>query len=226
LDHLGSILAPIGNAAVSAVIFVFTQLARPIFWVVDALGIDPDGARRVLDRAARSASSARDRAFDRVGQPSVLGRVLGLALFVAVVWWLIRLMRRLRPEPVASDRTIAPPVASVSTAVLAEPPPAPTSVGRHTAPADRVRRWYGEVLTALARRGVVMEPAMTPAEFAPEVAEAYPESAEGFDVLTRAYEDVRYGSAELDGATLRALDAYRRSILATLRRQPPRSTEA
>ena len=56
LDHLGSILAPIGNAVVSVVIFVFTQLARPIFWVVDALGIDPDGARRVLDRAARSAA--------------------------------------------------------------------------------------------------------------------------------------------------------------------------
>ncbi len=75
-------------------------------------------------------------------------------------------------------------------------------------------------MTALASRGVVMAPAMTPAEFAPEVATAYPESAEGFDALTRAYEDVRYGSAHLDDPTLRALDAYRRSILAAIRRQP------
>jgi len=226
LDHLGSILAPVGNAAVSAVIFVFTQLARPIFWVVDALGIDPDGARRVLDRAARSSANARERAIDRVGQPSVLGRVLGLALFVVLVWVLIRFMRRLRPEPVTSDRTSAAPVVAVSTGVLAEPPPAPVSSQRHEAPADRVRRWYGEVLTALARRGVVMDPAMTPAEFAPDVAEAYPESAEGFDALTRAYEDVRYGSAHLDRATLRTLDVYRRSIRATRRGRAPKARAA
>ena len=62
---------------------------------------------------------------------------------------------------------------------------------------------------------------MTPAEFAPEVATAYPESADGFDALTRAYEDVRYGSAHLDDPTLRELNAHRRSILAALRRRAP-----
>ena len=41
-----------------------------------------------------------------------------------------------------------------------------------------MRRWYGEVLVALARRGVDKDPAMTPGEFAPAVAEAYPETAE------------------------------------------------
>ena len=71
-----------------------------------------------------------------------------------------------------------------------------------------------------------MAPAMTPAEFAPEVATAYPESAEGFEALTRAYEDVRYGSAHLDDATLRELDAYRRSILAALRRRAPSARAA
>ncbi len=56
-----------------------------------------------------------------------------------------------------------------------------------------------------------MAPATTPAEFAPEVATAYPESAAGFDALTRAYEDVRYGSAHLDEASLRELDEHRRT---------------
>jgi Domain of unknown function (DUF4129) len=226
LDHLGSILAPIGNAVVSALIFVFTQLARPIFWLVDALGIDPDGARRVLDRAARSAAHARTRAIDRVGEPSVFGRLLGLALFVLVVWLLVRFMRRLRPEPVASDRAVTPPAASVSRDVLASPPGVPTRTVSHEPPADRVRRWYGEVMTALARRGVVMDQAMTPAEFAPEVAEAYPGSAEAFVALTRAYEDVRYGSAHLDPSMLGRLETDVRALLATIRRQPPRSTEA
>ena len=151
LDHLGSLLAPVGNAVVAVLVFVFTQLARPILWLVDKLGIDPEGARRVLDRVGRSASQARDRAVDRVGQPSLLGRLLGLALFVLVVWSLIRFMRRLTPESVASDRAIAPPAAAISSGVLAEPPPAPTRTVRHEPPADRVRRWYGEVMTAHSR---------------------------------------------------------------------------
>jgi hypothetical protein len=220
LDHLGSLLAPVGNAVVAVLVFVFTQLARPILWLVDKLGIDPEGARRVLDRVGRSASQARDRAVDRVGQPSLLGRLLGLALLVLVVWSLIRFMRRLTPESVATERAVAPPAAAVSSGVLAEPPPAPTRTVRHEPPADRVRRWYGEIVAALAGRGVVMAPAMTPAEFAPEVATAYPESAEGFDALTRAYEDVRYGSGHLDDPTLRELNAHRRSILAAIRRAP------
>ena len=62
---------------------------------------------------------------------------------------------------------------------------------------------------------------MTPAEFTPVVAEAYPESAEAFAMLTRAYQDVRYGSAHLDRATLHELDAHRRSILAAVRRRGP-----
>ena len=221
LDHVGSILAPVGNAVVAVLVFVFTQLARPILWLVDKLGIDPEGARRVLDRVGRSASQARDRAVDRVGQPSLLGRLLGLALFVLVVWSLIRFMRRITPESVAGDRAIAPPAAAISSGVLAEPPPAPMRTVRHEPPADRVRRWYGEVMGALAQRGVVMEPSMTPAEFAPEVAMAYPESADGFDALTRAYEDVRYGSAHLDEPTMHELHAHRRSILATIRRRAP-----
>ena len=70
------------------------------------------------------------------------------------------------------------------------------------------------------------DPALTPAEFAPAVAEAYPESAGDFDALTRAYEDVRYGSAHLDRAVLRELDGHRRSILAALRRRAPEARDA
>ncbi len=104
-------------------VFVFEQLARPIFWLVDKLGIDPEGARRVLERAQRSAAHAGGRAADRVGQPSLLGRMLGLALFVLAVWGVIRFMRRLTPESVESDLPAASPAASVTSATLAEPPP-------------------------------------------------------------------------------------------------------
>ena len=68
LDHLGSLLAPIGNAVVAVLVFVFTQLARPILWLVDKLGIDPEGARRVLDRVGRERlAGARSRAWTASG---------------------------------------------------------------------------------------------------------------------------------------------------------------
>lgn len=226
LDHLGSYLAPIGNVLVAILVFMFTQLARPILWLVDKLGIDPEGARRVLDRVGRSASQARDRAVEHVGQPSLLGRVLGLSILVLAVWLLIRWMRRLTPEPVASERTAAPPATIVSSGEIAEPTTIPSRTLRHEPPADRVRRWYAETVAGLASRGVVMAPEMTPAEFVPEVATAYPESADGFDALTRAYEDVRYGAMHLDDATLRRLNDQRRSILSALKRRAPTPRDA
>ncbi|MGZ5212951.1 MAG: DUF4129 domain-containing protein, partial [Actinomycetota bacterium] len=221
LDHLGSFLAPAGNALVSLLVFVFAQLSRPIFWLVDKLGIDPEGARRVLDRVQQSAARARGRAAEQVGHPSLIGRVLGLTLFALAVWALIRSMRRLTPESVESDRPAELPAAAVTSGTLPEPPLAAPRIARREPPADRVRRWYGEVLSALARRGMDKDPALTPAEFAPEVAAAYPETARDLDALTRAYEDVRYGSALLDRATLRELDANRRRIIAALRRRAP-----
>jgi Domain of unknown function (DUF4129) len=225
LDHVGSLLAPVGNALVSLMVFLFMQLARPIFWLVDKLGIDPEGARRMLDRVAANASRARDRAVDHVGQPSVIGRLLGLAVFLLLVVSLIRFMRRLKPEPVSSDVATDTLLATAEDRPLPQPvDPAPRAT-RHEPPPDRVRRWYGEVITGLARRGVELEATMTPAEFAPDVAVAYPECGEAFGALTRAYEDVRYGSARLDRSTLRELDAYRRSILTALRRRPPTPPE-
>jgi hypothetical protein len=223
LDHLGSVLAPIGNALVSVVVFVFAQLARPIFWLVDKLGIDPEGARRVLDRVGESAANARGRAAEQVGQPSLIGRVLGLGLFVLAAWSVIRLMRRLTPESVESDRPSVVPTAVVTSDALPDEPLAPPRIVRREPPADQVRRWYGEVLSGLSRRGVDKDPATTPAEFALEVAVAYPESAPNFDALTHAYEDVRYGSAHLDRRSLRELDEHRRRILAALKRRAPGS---
>ena len=78
----------------------------------------------------------------------------------------------------------------------------------------------------LARRGLDKDPAMTPGEFAPGVAAAYPESAVDFDALTRAYEDVRYGSAHLDRAALRELDERRRRIISVLKRRAPSARDA
>lgn len=226
LDRVGSFLAPIGNALASALVFVFTQLARPMFWLVDRLGIDPEGVRRLFARIQSNADSARDEAARRVGQPSILGRLIGLALFVAIVWGAIRVMRSLRSRPTT-------PVAlreggstvEVMSSPLVDPPAPQGRWPRSEPPADRVRRWYADTLTALERRGLAIEPAQTPAEFAPAVSIAYPECAEPFRALTRAYEDVRYGALRIDRAALRQLDTHRRAVLNAVRRQPPEGRE-
>jgi hypothetical protein len=221
LDHLGSYLAPVGNVLVSLLVFVFSQLSRPIFWLVDRLGIDPQGVRRVFARIQADADRARHRATQQVGHPSLLGRMLGLTLFVLAAWGLIRFLRRLRPETKGEGRRQSHiPVAAISGALPAPPDVAARTIRREP-PADRVRRWYAEVLAALARRGVRKDPSLTPAEFGPEMTNAYPECAEAFEALTRAYEDVRYGSLQMDRAGLRRMDGHHRTILAAIRRRTP-----
>ena len=49
------------------------------------------------------------------------------------------------------------------------------------------------------------------------VAEAVPGCAAEFELLTRAYEDVRYGSLRLDRPALRDLESGQKRIAATLR---------
>jgi hypothetical protein len=222
LDRLGSVLAPLGDAIASMVVFVFSQLARPIFWLVDRMGIDPAGVRRLFDRVGTTAGRARDRALHRVGQPSLLGRMLGLALFVGMTYGLIRLIRRLRPD---TPSATTPPSSAHGAVVLVPGEPVGSDAlpahHRRELPADRVRRWYAEILLALARRGLPKEPALTPAEFAPIVARAYPQSAGSFLELTRAYQDVRYGDLRFDRATLHRLEGHRRSVLAVVRRSEP-----
>ena len=53
-----------------------------------------------------------------------------------------------------------------------------------------------------------------------------PEVREHLDPLTRAYEDVRYGSLLVDDVTIRELRAHHRALLASLRRPPERGESA
>ncbi len=226
LDRFGSLIAPIGDAFAAGLVWVFSQLARPVFWLVDRLGIDPEGARRVFARIQANARHAGVKARQQVGHPTLLGRLIGLALFGLLIWGLVRLIRRLRPEILggATPPEPRPDVAIASTPLTDELDPGIAHT-RRAPPADRVRRWYLETLSALGRAGLEKAPALTPAEFVPEVIEAYPGSADAFRALTRAYEDVRYGRLTLDAGALRRLDREHKSLLASIRRQPPRTPE-
>ena len=71
---------------------------------------------------------------------------------------------------------------------------------------------------ALDRRGLAKPSSGTPGEFAPQVARAFPECAHGFRALTRAYEDVRYGSVALDRPALERLAEQHKWAMEVFRR--------
>jgi hypothetical protein len=83
-------------------------------------------------------------------------------------------------------------------------------------PADAVRRLYAEVLDLRERR-LVKDPWLTPAEFVPVVATAFPGAEDDLRVLTAAYQDVRYGSRRLGRGDVRALEARQRRLRSGLR---------
>jgi hypothetical protein len=216
LDRFGTWLTPVGNTLAAAFVFLASQVARPFLWLAEQVNVDPEGARRILDRVQRGADAARRTAERHVGTPSLAGRVVGLAVIVGLVLLAVRLARRARPEVSALPRAARAPV-TVETAGLSEAAtPARRPWGQPQA--DAVRRWYGEVLVAFRRAGVAKGSAATPAEFLGEASAALPAGADDFAALTRSYEDVRYGGAHLDRAALRRLEQRRRALLRLLRR--------
>lgn len=220
LDRVGSWLAPIGNAAASSVVFLLTQAARPVFWLVDRLGIDPDALRRFLeDLRERGLARRAEEELERPG-PSLWQRVLALLVFAAVGFVLYRTLRRIRPRVGREERRAPRGTTSAARLPAVEPAPARRPARRPALPEDDVRRMYAEALLALRTRDVVMEPSLTPSEFAPVVAEALPGCADAFARLTRVYEDVRYGSLRPDRPALRDLRSAHRRLLAAIRARP------
>lgn len=214
-DRIGVWLTPVANAVASLLAWVLSEAARPIFWLVDRLGIDPEGVREFFE-SLRHGSARRALEQRAAGGPSIWQRILGFLVFAAIGYAVFRAIRRFRPPSGAEPEPRAPGTQATSTIAVAELPPSRPHVRREL-PVDAVRRWYAEALLALRRRDVVREPWQTPTEFAPVVAKAVPGCATEFARLTHAYEDVRYGSLRLGRGALRELEAGQKRITATLR---------
>lgn len=224
-ERIGTWLAPAANAVVSFIAFVLSQAARPVFWLIDRLGIDPETVREFLENLRRGgfADLTNDQSADGT---AVWQRALGLLVFAAVGYAIFRAIRHLLPEAGSGPPTTAAPGTVRESPLPVEVAPLPRPLLRREPPADRVRRWYAEVLEALRRAGLAKDPWLTPAEFEPAVVGAHPEVGAEFAALTRAYEDVRYGSLQLDRPGLERLEQGQRRLLKALheRRLSPGDT--
>ena len=213
-DRIGGWLTPAANAVASFVAWVFSQAARPIFWLVDRLGIDPERFRELLNNL-RNGRVGRALVEQRAAGETFVQRMLGLMVFAAIGYAVFRAIKRFRPPAGAEPEPRAVGTQAETPLPAVEPlPPRPRY--RREPPADTVRRWYAEALWALRRREIVREPWQTPAEFAPVVADAVPSCAGAFAELTSAYEDVRYGSLRMDAAAIGRLEAGQRRIMTAI----------
>jgi hypothetical protein len=205
LEMIGRLLYLILSGLVIAVAFVIARvILPPVAWLIARLHINLDYVQRALRRFRSPASDPGT--FNKATQTGWL-RVVGFLMLVAMFLLLLRGIRRrwyrmLTPELRAPD--------------FPHPLAVPLSRGRRIRrgssrtprwepPADTVRRWYAEALMLLERRGLPKASSHTPGEFAPQVARAFPDSAHSFEALTRAYEQVRYGSVAIERSALQQL---------------------
>ncbi len=92
---------------------------------------------------------------------------------------------------------------------------------RNELPEDAVRRLYAQALNELEDRGRPRSANETPAEFLRTIRAGLPQCAAGMGVLTRAYEDVRYGRIDLDRTAVDSLEAEWLSLRKAIRAAPP-----
>lgn len=220
LDRFAAWLAPVGNVLASAFAWIATQVARPFLWLAEQANLDPEGVRRALSRLQQDADQARRATERQATGGSGVGRVLGFLLLSVVIVALVLLIRRRRPTIRSSERAVQGP-GTVTVSTSGSDRPDVPRADHVRLPADRVRRWYARTLVDLARAGIAKDPAATPAEFRDDVAGRIPTIADGFTTLTDAYQDVRYGAAVLDPATLGRLRDTHRRLTRELRRTTP-----
>lgn len=219
-DLFGRVIRPVAFVAISILVFLVAQAARPILWMVERLGIDPEAVREIFERLRADASEGARRARETPAGSSGLGRFLGLIVLVALGLLVFRLVRRRSLMPDSEiERPTIPRGGATSDPMPVEALPPARSRFRRELPADAVRRSYAQVLLALGERQIPKPPDLTPGEFLPEVAAAIPGGAEDFRALTRAYEDVRYGSRRLGRDDVRRVDASRRRLLGLLQQE-------
>ena len=179
-DRIGVWLTPAANAVATFFAWLLSQAARPVFFLVDLLGIDPDRVRELLDSLRESAAGRARRTSATRARPRSGSGCWGS--------WCSR--RSATPCSGRSGTSGRRPAPSPS---LASRGPRPRRRSRPRSRRCRPGRGSGASCPrtrfgagtprrcwALRRREIVREPWQTPTEFAPVVAEAVPPCADAF----------------------------------------------
>ncbi len=205
-ELLGRIVLPVLGAVLVGVSVVLGLIGQGLANVFAWLHLDfAKGLRRVATNLTRFRGHLLSH--PHAGGPaSVLDRVVGGILFGLATMAIVRLIRRRRPQ---SDWSPARRVEGMGVRARGPLSRVRGQLRRRPRelPAQTVRRWYAEALLLLEEKGLAKPAAATPADYAGSVSVAFPGSRRGFDALTRAYEEVRYGAREFDRERLEGVRA-------------------
>ncbi|MEX2459475.1 MAG: DUF4129 domain-containing protein [Actinomycetota bacterium] len=218
---VGGLVAPPVGFVASGILLVITWIATPFLWLADRFSIDLRGLQRALRQLRAGVEEGTAGGASGAG---ALQRVLGIAFIALVMLGVLLLYRRIRDRSVPAIPRGAPDAVTAAAIEGGDEravPWAARASRRRRMPAETVRRWYAEALESLARLRLDRAPARTPAEFAGEVALAYPEAGAPFRALTRAYERTRYGLVAATDEELRELRAGREHLMRELKRAEP-----
>lgn len=222
LGLIGRYMTDLVSFVLGIGVFIASQAFHALVWVFSHVHIHFAGTgHRSLPTPVQTGLHHPPRLKPPSAAQGELRRLIGLGVLAGVAALLYWGVRRRRTTLVERSRSAFDEEAVSGVERLERPERPPRTAGRWrraALSADTIRRWYGEVLLALERRGLSRVPSLTPGEFAAAVAAAFPEASEPFARLTSAYEHVRYGLERVEPAAGEGLADDRARLLDGLRR--------
>jgi hypothetical protein len=219
IDRLAQLLVE-GIAAV--VYWAAYAIAVVLSWILSVVGVDRNRLQHFIQQLGHRLNRDLHPAANPAGSVPLWERTVGvLVLFLLIGGLAYLVVRQRRRSRELVDRKLAWAPSQEDEGLFTRASEARKRRKlRHEAPEDTVRRLYAEALDELEERGRSRPPSVTPGEFMRTLRTDLPDCAPGMGVLTRAYEDVRYGRIDLQPATVSSLEAEWQVLRKMIRAAP------
>jgi hypothetical protein len=169
------------------------RFGQKIFTDVPNL-IPQSAAQEAADNMLETSQQALDLFQTQNGRPVLLIAIILAVLVLATLSLRFRYYRRnLRPEEQSDQISAAGRKKTGLDAALTGIPRPGWISARKALAAARVRIVYAQLMDLSQKLGQPRPPALTPAEFLPTLNSLWPEHSQELDLITHAYQKVRYG---------------------------------
>jgi hypothetical protein len=226
---LGTQRGPIDRIAqwlvegIAAVVYWAAYVVAVVLsWILSVVGVDRNRIQNFIRNLGHRLGRDLHRGSDAAGSVPLWERTVGVAVLFLLIGGLVYLVaRQRRKSRTLVDRSLAWVPSQEDEGLFARASEARKRRKlRHEAPEDTVRRLYAEALDELEERGRPRPASVTPGEFLRTLRTDLPDCSAGLGVLTRAYEDVRYGRIDLQTTTIASLEAEWQVLRKMIRAAP------
>ncbi len=224
---IGAVADLLTRAAAWLLYYAALVVATVVTWLFSVLGVDRNRLVRGLQHLRRGLHSFAGGRSQGGGSAPGWERAVGVLVLFALIAGLVYLILRQRRQAreAVRDTQWAEARGPEEGVFVRAADARRRRKLRRELPEDAVRRLYAEALVELEERGRPRPSQETPGEFLQTVRRDLPECSAGFTVLTRAYEEVRYGRIDLDRTRIDSLEAEWAVLRRAIRAAPPPSAE-